>query len=611
MAARFRIENTTDERITDVVQLFVNGVVHVSFDIDIQGNASKTLRTPRRQPIVRAEAGLYAVQIGNLVQLFNIRPAEISLANLSSLPRSAGRGGTVEIAVDVFNDGGVAGPYSVNLGVDEDEDIHTGTLLPGGEVTLFRGVDIVPPFLGPAGPGFHDVEADGEKDFYEVGADLIDTAVATTHPCDPDKARAADADGNPLPISANCVLDLGAGSITLTLPVRAPLGVRVGSFVDPGTGISVRLRDVVVPVKDPATGETLLTLRGRLESVLVGTAAGDEVTGRFEFLDLVAEERRRDLSADDPDVGALGVSFRARLTELPEGVSLLETIKKELSRDGRTVAELEARKEGKIIGNEAGVVTVLTPGLDSKTNVEEVEITLKVSARWIDRFGVENVRIAHIDDEGNVEMLVPVCEGPDDKDEYTCVGVTERGFSEFSLLALVDIPSGFSAENLVVTPDTVEPGESVKITIDIFNEGGREGSFSTILKLKKREATEFSPIAVKSINLAAGEDGKIRFFVTQEEQARYDVQVEGRKGEILEGSFDVFRKITQADLSLANFVITPAEVGPGETVRISGDVLNAGNEDGSTEIQLRINGVLFQTQRLVVPGRGSSEPQSL
>jgi hypothetical protein len=71
----------------------------------------------------------------------------------------------------------------------------------------------------------------------------------------------------------------------------------------------------------------------------------------------------------------------------------------------------------------------------------------------------------------------------------------------------------------------------------------------------------------------------------------------------LGGSFSVFKRVDPANLRFTDLIISPAEVLPGEPVRISFVVANQGDESGRTEIELRINKVLTELRSISVPGK--------
>ena len=393
--------------------------------------------------------------------------------------------------------------------------------------------------------------------------------------------------------------------------MKATPDVQVSRFEDTASGVSIVGRDVELPIKDPESGEALIKFVGQLEEALRGTETGDAATGTFSSLRLLSEEKREDLSADDPLVGELAVSFDASLDELPEGVNMALTIKKQLSDTDRTQVELTARDVKKVVADEAGTVSVQTRNL-STDDVGSVQITIKVSPALISQFGARNVKIAHVDASGQVELLDTVCTG--DRVEVfpglfvtifgTCVGTSTGGFSEFSLLAVGELPANFVASNLIIEPKVAEPGETVKISVDIDNQGALIGSFSAILKIRRSGELDFEPIAVQEITLAASSQGRIQFFVQRAEQGEYKVDIEG-----LPGTFEVFRKVKPADLRFSDLTvfrqgvqILPGEtVEPGDTLTIRMLVRNLGEEDGRTEFALRINDALSQILSKVVP----------
>ena len=559
-------------------------------------------------------AGAYAAQVGGEIATFTIDPARIVLSEGNVTPASVTPGpwpSRITISGKVANEGGDEGDFNVNLTVDgERVGGQSGTLAPEQSLTIATVIELRrlprdPPLGGIRAVGSHDVKANELPiGRYEVNAPTLPrTPVRNSHSVNRNTSSAR---------SGNQSLDVGTGDVTLnttnsirlSIPVLARETVQVDRFFDTTSGIDIDGINVTVPIRDPDSGETLLNLRGTLEAPLRGTQAGDAATAEFASLNIETEEGRQDLSADDPNVGSFGASLDASLSlnRFPENISVEVSIKKELADEDRTRVELAAREDGKIVADEAATVSVETENLTTG-DVAEVKVVMKVSAKWIELFGVENVRIAHVSDTGEVEILIPErCIETIPDVEFTCLGRTQRGFSEFSLLALVDIPALFSARNLTISPESVEPGEAVTITVDILNGGVQAGSFSAILKLRKGDGVEFEPIAVKEVDVAGGEAGTVTFFVIrgEEEQGVYSVEVEGRKGEFLRGEFSVFRRI-DADLLLfsPDLVIDPAEVEPGQTVTISMQVLNFGDDPGSTEIELRINGAL--TEKRILP----------
>ena len=600
------VANISNSTITDTVVFFLNGAPEATFNISLAAGASTTLSFIT----VQTQSGAYIVQFGAELAVFNIAAADLVVFSLEVSPTTGGPNTVFEIVAEIRNDGDAPGTETFRVTVDASTVDHEVTLPPSGTTSIVRLVSVpaeLPPF-GITNAGLHNVSVNGHNDHYRVVEPVIMTDVPVQYDVDPDSTQVTDDQGNPVELVPGGQIIITGGSITLAVPVRASLGVKIASFVDTRSGISIIGKNVKLPIRSPVTGEVLARLEGVLEEELEGTGLGDGASGKFKSLNLLTDEKSLDLSDDDPRVGKLAVSLNASLDQLPQNVSLDVTIKKELTDEDKTSVELVTREEArpKIIANEAGTVSVETPGLES-ADISQVEITMKVGFDWVLEFGKANVRIAHVDDEGNVEILDTVCTGPDQNLQFTCVGVSQGGFSEFTLLSVVDQPTNFSARNLLVAPEAVEPGEAVTITVDVLNLGTRLDPFSTILKLSGPRDTDFRPVAVKEITLAGGQVGTIRFIVAREEQGRYQVEIEARKGEILTGVFDVFKKIDPAQLRFRDLVITPDEVVPGRLVTISMFVENTSDQDGRTEIEFRINEVLTELRSQFVPGRGSIE----
>ena len=607
VTALFQVTNISGAEFDGTVDLFVRGAVEETFQVELAAGGSKTLGTQ----IVRTEDGAYPVQVGTELAIFNIAPPEIVVFNLTVIPRKAAENNVVEIAAEVLNAGGSAATFPVNVRVDNSDAPGQLTLPAGASAPIIRLVQIPSPIPASGIASFdkHTVRVDGEKDFYRVVEPALVSNVPTRYRFSPDSTSVVDAEGNTVQLVVDDELVIGEGSISLAIPVRASLGTRIASFVDTNSGISIIGKNVRLPIRNPITGEVLLRLEGELNEELEGAEDGNSAQGTFKSLSLMTEESVEDLSEDDPIVGKMAVSFTAGLDRLPDDVSLEITIKKELSDEDKTAVELQAREqESKIIANEAGTVSVQTTGLTTD-DTSEIELTMKVDFQWAVEFGLQNIRIAHVDEFGNVELLNTECNVDLETFQVVCKGVTDKGFSDFSLLAIKTQPAEFSAGNLVVNPEAVEPGDPVTISIDVLNEGRTLERFSTILRLKGPGDAEALPVSVKEITLGAGETGQLRFFFLTPEDVngRYEVEIEGRRGEVLTGFFDVFTKIDVNLLRFESLAIRPAAVRPGELVIISMFVSNDSDSDGSTEIELFINGELFAVKSQFVPARGSVE----
>ena len=612
--ARFRVFNVSANDIENgSVELLVNGTLHHTFtSIALRAGQNRELRLPNDRGISSGVAGTTSVQAGTQIATFNIAPGLKVISNVNLDKRVVDIGDVVRISADVTNQGGVTERFLVQVVVEDPTGAVFGqtrqknlrlTPFPadGSSDFIIRTVPITP----NATPGGYTVTVDTENDFFQVVQPLV-AEVGRDYSFNPATTNARDAQGNVLDTIPGGQVSFKTGSIALSIPIRAARGVKVNSFVDTSSGISIIDKDVEVLIKDPLSGQTLIRLLGTLAGDgLLGTGTDEGSTGILEQLRLLTEKRKQDLSTDDANVGTMGASVEADLKQFPPGVNMELSIKKALKDEDRTSVELQARAitpDPKVVANEAGVVTVKTNNLP-KDDLGEVVITTRVSIDWILEFGRSNVRIAHVGEDGNVEILKADCvSDPDNRLEFICTAKSTKGFSEFSLLALIDAPANFEASNLVVDPAAVEPGEGVKITVDIANQGSQAGSFSAILQLQGPGDANLKPEQVQEITLLGGQSGAITFFVVKETQGEYRVDVEGQQS-----LFDVARSLVPADLRFSQLRFSATEVVPGTPVTITMFVSNGGQEAGRVELAAKVNGAVALIKSFLIPADGGAD----
>jgi len=87
------------------------------------------------------------------------------------------------------------------------------------------------------------------------------------------------------------------------------------------------------------------------------------------------------------------------------------------------------------------------------------------------------------------------------------------------------LPAGLSASSLSITPQQVEPGQEVTISINVANTGGETGSYDAILYING--AVEDS----QSVSVAAGTSKNVIFTVSKSKAGVYDVSLAGQSGQ--------------------------------------------------------------------------------
>ena len=87
------------------------------------------------------------------------------------------------------------------------------------------------------------------------------------------------------------------------------------------------------------------------------------------------------------------------------------------------------------------------------------------------------------------------------------------------------MPAGLSASALSISPQQVQPGQDVTISISVANTGGETGSYNAILYINS--VVEDS----QSVSVAAGTSKNVIFTVSKSQAGVYDVSVAGQSGQ--------------------------------------------------------------------------------
>jgi hypothetical protein len=166
-------------------------------------------------------------------------------------------------------------------------------------------------------------------------------------------------------------------------------------------------------------------------------------------------------------------------------------------------------------------------------------------------------------------------------------------FTPFALMIKL-APPAFTITQLSITPEKVEPGEAVDVSIIVTNTGGTEGSHGVELGINGGIE------AIQKIALLPGVSQPLSFTVMRKDPGTYKVTVGGMIGE-----FAVVKPVppVPAAFHLSNLSISSTKVDPGQTVTITVRVANSGGTDGSYTVTLKIEGVAEHTDEVALaPG---------
>lgn len=160
-------------------------------------------------------------------------------------------------------------------------------------------------------------------------------------------------------------------------------------------------------------------------------------------------------------------------------------------------------------------------------------------------------------------------------------------------------PAAFELSDLSVSPAEVEPGEEVIVSVTVSNVGEEAGSYTVELWV------DDVSVGAEEVELDGGESTTVSFTVEKEDEATHSVEVDG-----LTGSFAVAAPppppppppLRPAEFEVSDLVVEPDVVEPGEGVSVSVEVSNVGEESGSHEVELKLDGEVVDSETVVIAG---------
>ena len=172
-------------------------------------------------------------------------------------------------------------------------------------------------------------------------------------------------------------------------------------------------------------------------------------------------------------------------------------------------------------------------------------------------------------------------------------------FSTFAVV-VATAPASFQTSNLTVMPDEVEIDEDVTISVLVENTGDLSGSY--ILELMINSEV----VDTKEISLAGHGNVTVSFTICAESEGTYAISINGLTGKFTVTAPPVIVPPKPADIFTSNLSVTPSRVEPGDTVTISVRVANRGGQEGTYLVELKIDGVVVETE-MVKLAAGASE----
>lgn len=153
----------------------------------------------------------------------------------------------------------------------------------------------------------------------------------------------------------------------------------------------------------------------------------------------------------------------------------------------------------------------------------------------------------------------------------------------------------FHVTNLNIMPNQVKEGESVTISITVFNGGVVTGKYSAVFKIDNVVES------IAELQLGPGATQTTVCTVTKEEAGDYFVEVDS-----LQGTFAVLRR-SPAAFDISNIKIKPERVKQGQPVTVAFTVTNTGEKPGTYNASLLIKGMTEASEDVYLePGETKS-----
>lgn len=173
-------------------------------------------------------------------------------------------------------------------------------------------------------------------------------------------------------------------------------------------------------------------------------------------------------------------------------------------------------------------------------------------------------------------------------------------------------PAEFVVSDLTITPEEVEPGDEVTISVVVSNVGELPESYTVILRSVEDVGDE------AEVTLDGGASETVSFTSTMDVEGTYHMEVDG-----LTGSFTVKEPPTPASFEVYDLQVHPREPSGGEipedlsmyparvevegeddvwTFRVGVNVTNTGELEGNHTVELKINGSIVDLKTLALAG---------
>ena len=154
------------------------------------------------------------------------------------------------------------------------------------------------------------------------------------------------------------------------------------------------------------------------------------------------------------------------------------------------------------------------------------------------------------------------------------------------LLACAEAHPSYQITSFYVTPATIIMGEKATVQAEVKNINSETDTYNVPLMVNGIADSR------KSVTLAPGQTEQLTFEVTRSRAGVYKISVGSKESTL------TVENASPAVWQLSNLQITPDRVDICESVVVTANLANIGGNKGSYTAELKIDGVVNQTQKL-------------
>lgn len=172
---------------------------------------------------------------------------------------------------------------------------------------------------------------------------------------------------------------------------------------------------------------------------------------------------------------------------------------------------------------------------------------------------------------------------------------------DFTVTANPPNPDKFKVSGLSIVPEIAYEGEEIAISFDAKNNG--QLSDTSRVELIIDGVTKDT----KEVEIDGGETEKITFNIAADEEGTHNVVVSvspiwSSISKEINGVYTVEHTPSPAEFEVSNLAIAPERVEIGDIVKITVDVANVGEVEGTYDVELHVDGRLEDSKMVTVSG---------